>query len=69
MAQQGVIGTSWWIPVGNRNHRKFTRDDIKVIAKIEEYQKQGFVLKVAAKQAMEKLNIRSSKPYEPQGIC
>jgi len=43
-----------WIPVGTRNHRRFTQDDIKLITKIDEYQKQGFVLKVAAEKAMEK---------------
>jgi DNA-binding transcriptional MerR regulator len=43
-----------WIPVGTRNHRRFTRDDIKLSTKIDEYQKQGFVLRVAAKKAMEK---------------
>jgi len=42
------------IPVGTRNHRRFTQDDIKLITKIDEYQKQGFVLKVAAEKAMEK---------------
>jgi DNA-binding transcriptional MerR regulator len=51
---KGLLPQFEWIPVGSRNHRRFTRDDIKVIAKIEEYQKQGFVLKVAAEKAMEK---------------
>ena len=43
-----------WIPVGTRNHRRFTQDDIKLIMKIDEFQKQGFVLKVAAEKAREK---------------
>jgi hypothetical protein len=40
-----------WIPVGTRNHRRFTQDDIKLIEKTDEYQKQGFVLRVAAEKA------------------
>ena len=43
-----------WISVGTRNHRRFTQDDFNRITKIDEYQKQGFVLKVAAEKAMEK---------------
>jgi DNA-binding transcriptional MerR regulator len=42
------------IPVGTRSHRRFTQDDIKLITKIDEYQKKGFVLKVAAQKAQEK---------------
>jgi DNA-binding transcriptional MerR regulator len=42
------------ISVGIRNHRRFTQDDIKLITKIDEYQKQGFILKVAAEKAREK---------------
>jgi DNA-binding transcriptional MerR regulator len=42
------------ISVGSRSHRRFTQDDIKVITKIDEYQKQGFVLRVAAQKAKEK---------------
>ena len=51
---KGLLPQVEWIPVGTRNHRRFTQDDIKLITKIDEYQKQGFVLKVAAEKAMEK---------------
>jgi DNA-binding transcriptional MerR regulator len=49
---KGLLPQVEWIPVGTRNHRRFTQDDIKLITKIDEYQKQGFVLKVAAERAM-----------------
>lgn len=51
---KGLLPQVEWIPVGSRNHRRFTQDDIKLIARIDEYQKQGFVLTVAAEKAMEK---------------
>jgi len=51
---KGLLPKVEWIPVGTRNHRRFTQDDIKLITKIDEYQKQGFVLKVAAEKAKEK---------------
>ena len=51
---KGLLPQVEWIPVGTRNHRRFTQDDIKVIKKIDEYQEQGFVLKVAAGKAREK---------------
>ena len=51
---KGLLAQVEWISVGIRNHRRFTQDDIKLITKIDEYQKQGFVLKVAAEKAMEK---------------
>ena len=51
---KGLLPQVEWIPVGTRNHRRFTQDDVKLIAKIDEYQKQGFVLKVAAEKAKEK---------------
>jgi len=51
---KGLLPQVEWIPVGTRNHRRFTQDDIKLITKIDEYQKQGFVLKVAAEKAREK---------------
>jgi hypothetical protein len=41
-------------PVGSRDHCRFTQDDIKLITKIDEYQKQGFVLKVATEKATER---------------
>jgi DNA-binding transcriptional MerR regulator len=49
---KGLLPQVEWITVGTRNHRRFTQDDIKLITKIDEYQKQGFVLKVAAEKAM-----------------
>ena len=49
---KGLLPQVQWIPVGGRNHRRFTQDDIKLITKIDEHQKQGFVLKVAAEKAM-----------------
>jgi DNA-binding transcriptional MerR regulator len=45
---EGLLTQVEWIPVGTRNHRRFTQDDIKLITEIDDYQKQGFVLKVAA---------------------
>ena len=51
---KGLLPHVEWIRVGTRNHRRFTQDDIKLITKIDEYQRQGFVLKVAAEEAMEK---------------
>ena len=48
---KGLLPNVQWIPVGSRNHRRFTEDDIKLIKKIDEYQKQGFVLRVAAEKA------------------
>ena len=51
---KGLLPQVEWIPVGTRNHRRFTQDDIKVITKINEYQKRGFVLRVAAEKAREK---------------
>ena len=37
---KGLLAQVEWIPVGSRNHRRFTQDDIKLITKIDEYQKQ-----------------------------
>ena len=51
---KGLLPQVEWIPVGSRNHRRFTQDDIKLITKIDEYQKQGFVLKVATEKATER---------------
>ena len=50
---KGLLPHVAWIPVGTRHHRRFTQEDITLITKIDEYQRQGFVLKVAAKKAME----------------
>jgi DNA-binding transcriptional MerR regulator len=51
---KGLLPQVERIAVSTRNHRRFTQDDIKRIAKIDEYQQQGFVLKVAAEKATEK---------------
>jgi DNA-binding transcriptional MerR regulator len=51
---KGLLPQVEWMPVGTRNDRRFTQDDIDLIARIDEYQKQGFVLKVAAEKAVEK---------------
>ena len=51
---KGFLPHVQWIPLCTRKHRRFTLDDIKLITKIDEYQKQGFVLKVAAEKAREK---------------
>ena len=51
---KGLLRQVEWIPVGSRNHRRFTQNDIKLITKINEYQKQGFILRVAAEKAREK---------------
>jgi DNA-binding transcriptional MerR regulator len=48
---KGLLPNVQWIPVGSRNHRRFTEDDIKLIKKINQYQEQGFVLRVAAEKA------------------
>lgn len=50
---KGLLPQVQWIPVGSRNHRRFTEDDIKLIKKINQYQEQGFVLRVAAEKATE----------------
>jgi DNA-binding transcriptional MerR regulator len=51
---KGLLPQVKCIPVGSREHRRFTRDDIYLIGKIDENQKKGFVLKVAVEKAMEK---------------
>lgn len=51
---KGLLPQVAWIPVGTRQHRRFTQDDIRMIRRIDELQRKGFVLKVAAEKAMEK---------------
>ena len=51
---KGLLPQVECIPVGTRSHRRFTQDDIKVIRSIDEYQKQGFVLRAAAEKARQK---------------
>jgi len=50
---KGLLPNVQWIPVGSRNHRRFTEGDINLIKKIDKYQKQGFVLRVAEEKATE----------------
>ena len=50
---KGLLPNVRWIPVGSRNHRRFTEGDIKLIKKVDEYQEQGFVLRVAVEKATE----------------
>ena len=50
---KGLLPNVRWIPVGTRHHRRFTEGDINLIKKIDEYQKQGFVLRVAVEKATE----------------
>ena len=49
--EKGFLPGVEWIPVGTRHHRRFSEGDIRLITKIDEYQSQGFVLKVAAEKA------------------
>jgi DNA-binding transcriptional MerR regulator len=51
---KGLLPQVERISVGSRRHRRFTQDDIKLITKIDEYQKQGFVLRAAAQKAKDK---------------
>ena len=50
---KGLLPQVELIPVGSRRHRRFTQHDINLIQRIDEYQKKGFVLKVAAEKATE----------------
>ena len=50
---KGLLPQVEWIPVGTRQHRRFTEDDIRIIRKIDELQRKGFVLRVAAEKAGE----------------
>ena len=51
---KGLLPQVEWIPVGTRQHRRFTEDDIRIIRKIDELQRKGFVLRVAAEKAGQK---------------
>lgn len=51
---KGLLPGVDWIPVGSRHHRRFTEDDIRIIRKIDELQRKGFMLRAAAEKAMEK---------------
>ena len=52
--EKGLLPGVQTIAVGTRHHRRFTEEDIRIIRKIDELQKSGFVLKVAAEKAGEK---------------
>ena len=52
--EKGLLPGIQMIHVGTRQHRRFTQSDINLITKIDEFQRQGFVLKVAAEKAGEK---------------
>ena len=52
--EKGLLPGVQTIAVGTRHHRRFSEDDIRMIAKIDELQRQGFVLRVAAEKAGEK---------------
>jgi len=52
--EKGFLKVVHQISVGNRLHRRFTEKDIQMIRTINEYQIQGFVLKVAVEKAKER---------------
>jgi len=52
--EKGFLKDVQQISVGSRLHRRFTEKDIQMITRINEYQIQGFILKVAAEKAKER---------------
>jgi len=52
--EKGFLPKVQQISVGSRLHRRFTEKDIQMITTINEYQIQGFVLKVAVEKAKER---------------
>jgi excisionase family DNA binding protein len=52
---KGLLPHVQWISVGSRNHRRFSEDDINLIKKIDEYQEQGFVLRVAVEKGKRRI--------------
>jgi len=52
--EKGFLPEIQQISVGSRLHRRFTERDIQMITKINEYQIQGFILKVAVEKAKER---------------
>ena len=52
--EKGFLPEIQQISVGSRLHRRFTEKDIQMITTINEYQKQGFVLKVAVEKAKDR---------------
>ena len=53
--EKGFLPKIQQISVGSRLHRRFTEKDIQMITKINEYQIQGFILKVAVEKAKESI--------------
>jgi len=51
--EKGFLPEVQQISVGSRLHRRFTQRDIQMITTINEYQIQGFILKVAVEKAKE----------------
>jgi DNA-binding transcriptional MerR regulator len=51
--EKGFIPEVRLISVGSRLHRRFTEKDMQVIQRINDYQKQGFVLQIAVAKARE----------------
>ena len=51
--EKGFLPEVQQMSVGSRLHRRFTEKDIQMILTINEYQIQGFVLKVAVEKAKE----------------
>ena len=52
--EKGFLPEIQQISVGSRLHRRFTARDIQMITRINEYQIQGFVLKVAVEKAKDR---------------
>ena len=52
--EKGYLPEVQQISVGSRLHRRFTEQDMQMITKINEYQIQGFILKVAVEKAKER---------------
>jgi DNA-binding transcriptional MerR regulator len=51
--EKGFLPEVQSISVGSRFHRRFTEKDREVIQRINDYQRQGFVLQIAVKKARE----------------
>jgi DNA-binding transcriptional MerR regulator len=51
--EKGFLPEVLLISVGSRLHRRFTEKDMQVIQRINDYQKQGFVLQIAVEKARE----------------
>jgi hypothetical protein len=51
--KKGFLPEVQSISVGSRFHRRFTEKDREIIQRINDYQKQGFVLQIAVEKARE----------------